>query len=815
MTRFSESEFHMAKINTLVGLLFVLLIASPALGEMDVLLRDAAVVSGTTAAYTASRSITAGPSYVVENGATLSLYAGQTITLLPGFHAQAGSAVLLHVTGEDAVPPTILSAYPADADVIASQGNPVTLLIAFSDAHSGIRTVTLLDGLGNDISTQAIIDGDSLEYVIDATGDADYSFTIIIEDLAGNTVTKVMSFRIDATIPVTTVDTAGEQFTDPVSISFGCSEDATIYYSTDGYPPFIGAANTIVLPAAAAALTIDGTTRLTYFAVDAAGNVEETKSVVYYFDDIPPTVTELSATYNAGSDRIELAWQVPAVPVASYQLYRAISLHDLKILEDSRTGGYRPPERLRLAAGQTTGTSFNDTDIMPGITYWYGVTVIDALGQESLISWLVNATSTAVTTAQTREEAIAKALTWLEAYQQPTGFWGNSRRLKTIATIHALDLFRQHDVDSAGIRSGVYALRGAPALNNDFLARRIATLSSYGQNVDAEMAQLIVNAHRIGDQLNGWGIQKNYFPDPVDIVLGAKAVEQSGTALTFPNECYNSLRDWHAPLNENYNIRSAEADKFAWVNLGEPSIYASAMAYAVMDAHYRDDAPVIDYQWIIDAQQEDGSLGGSLMDTAGVLLWLDIPESARTAAVGYLVSQQAADGSWDASPFTTALCAKALTAAHPFGHKKHAFGGSDYAFSIFKDGWDFAGDDFTFTMKVKLVDDGRRFHGLASQNQSWRIHYDRLYNIIALNAADGSVSFNTNALGDLLFDGSTHTVEVNRTGSLWRIWVDGSLQSYYTNANAMPDLDRRRYIGRVNLGSGWDYLNGEIEIIMP
>lgn len=453
---------------------------------------------------------------------------------------------------------------------------------------------------------------------------------------------------------------------------------------------------------------------------------------------------------------------------------------------------------------------------MPGITYWYGITVIDAEGRESLISWLVNATPTGGGRAQSREEAVARASTWLEAAQQANGFWSNKRHLKILSTIHALDLFQRQGIDSAGIRRGHYALRGAPALNNDFLARRITTLSTQGQNVDADLARLIVNAYRTGDQLNGWGVQKNYFPDAVDTVLGARAIEDSQMPLSLPNECYKTLRDWYSPLEPDYDIRSTEADKFAWVNGGAPSIYVSAMAYAALDGHYRDEAPLIDYQWMLDAQRPDGSLNGSLVDTAGVLLWLDIPESVRAAAVAYLVSRQAADGSWDSDPFLTGLCAKALAAGHPFGHEKYAFDGSQYAFSIFDEGWDFGGSDFTLTMKVKLVDDGRRYHGIATKDQSWKLHYDRLHNILAFNSVDGSVSLTTDPLENILFDGSHHTVQISRSATTWRIWVDGTLQCHHTGAAVMPNDEGRRYIGRAIVdGSTWSCMAGEVEIISP
>lgn len=56
----------------------------------------------------------------------------------------------------------------------------------------------------------------------------------------------------------------------------------TIYYSTDGVDPAVGAANTSLGPTPLGGIVIpSGTTTLKFFAVDSSGNVETVRTEVY------------------------------------------------------------------------------------------------------------------------------------------------------------------------------------------------------------------------------------------------------------------------------------------------------------------------------------------------------------------------------------------------------------------------------------------------------------------------------------------------------------------------------------------------------
>jgi hypothetical protein len=67
------------------------------------------------------------------------------------------------------------------------------------------------------------------------------------------------------------------------------------------------------------------------------------------------------------------------------------------------------------------------------------------------------------------------------------------------------------------------------------------------------------------------------------------------------------------------------------------------------------------YQWIIDSQAPDGSFGKGIIDTAAVLLWIPLADTAKTNAINYLISQQEGNGSWDNNDaYVTGLCLEAL-----------------------------------------------------------------------------------------------------------------------------------------------------------
>ena len=104
---------------------------------------------------------------------------------------------------------------------------------------------------------------------------------------------QTQTYVIDTVKPVTTASPLAGTFGGPITVTLTASEPAVIRYTTDNTTPNISS------PVYSAPLNISISTRLQYFATDAAGNVEAVKSQIYYIDTVPPvtTATPSGGTY--------------------------------------------------------------------------------------------------------------------------------------------------------------------------------------------------------------------------------------------------------------------------------------------------------------------------------------------------------------------------------------------------------------------------------------------------------------------------------------------------------------------------------------
>jgi len=106
----------------------------------------------------------------------------------------------------------------------------------------------------------------------------------------------------DTTSPVTTALPAGGTFSAAQTVTLSASKAATIYYTLDGSSPTTSSA------VYNGPLTISANTTLKYFAKDAAGNVEQTKSQLYTIDGSadPGTLPPVTSASPAGGSYSDL-----------------------------------------------------------------------------------------------------------------------------------------------------------------------------------------------------------------------------------------------------------------------------------------------------------------------------------------------------------------------------------------------------------------------------------------------------------------------------------------------------------------------------
>jgi hypothetical protein len=629
----------------------------PVYGADHITLQDQTVGASEVQEHFAGLSITAGPNYTVQSGAQVTLRSGRTIILKPGVTIEKGAKFAVHIFGEDTTGPEVISGYPQNGAVIPAPGGPLSMLITFGDSGSGVRSVILLNSENENITSQATVAANTIEYIIANPTDGDYVFTLELEDNLGNITRTPITFRVDGIIPVTTVSMAGGSYDDPISIDLTASEPATIYYSTDGYPPYAGADNTFSATAPITGLAIERTMNLQFFAVDPAGNVEEIQSEVYVIGEVPGLTISPTAVYNPSQNRVELTWTALPDFITGYHVYRCSSQTDKAIMEQSLAGGYPPPNRFRLTPAPLSADYYHDTAIVPGASYWYGVTVINN-SIEGVVSPPMAVEIDVNAPAANPADAIARATVWLEKTQHFQGHWGEKASTRILATSQVLNAFNRADMDNAALRKAQFYLRGQHADNNDFLSRQIMTLHGYGQNVDQQVNRLIAQAYISGTSIYGWGMQKRFLIDAIDTALGGNAVACASAGLEDATGTTLNNYAWYQLKNAS-TLQSTESGRFSWVSDQAGSVYPSAYVYWTIDNFQTND---FDVQWIKETQATNGNgaFGSGLIDTAAGLLWLELTDTEKTDAVNFLVSRQSINGSWNDDPYVTGLCLEAL-----------------------------------------------------------------------------------------------------------------------------------------------------------
>ena len=545
---------------------------------------------------------------------------------------------------KDKSAPKLLSGWPTNNGVVrANQNELIELVYTFVDS-TGIQSIAIYDQDGNDISTDAVIDNNSITLLLDPSEDALYQLTIIATDIHGNSKEENLSFDVKISYPVTTTSVASGLYQAPIAVDLVTTKDATIYYSTDGYPPIIGAANTQQGNTRINNIEISATTNLQYFAVDAAGNREKTKSSVYRFSELETYNPVISADYDSQNQHINLTWD-SSVNTQEYKVYRVNSLLDLDVLTASQKQQYLAPAVYLLAA--TSSNSYVDTSIENGATYYYAISKVDENGTESLISDTVTVNALPLVSAVDIDDAITRTKQWLYRMQAQNGTWGSNKNLTLLNTTAALDALQHFkDENPYSISKALAYVIGAYADNNDYLSRQILTLSTYGLYKYDKVNKLLAQAYFDDHSIYGWGLLKRYRINAFDTVLAYKAAKTSQK-----NVAKHVAAEY---ILLNGSLINPQG-RWSWVNQEQDSIYVSALVYKVTDSDRED------YAWIEQAQNIDGSFGNGLLDTLGVVLYLQLSKEQRDLALAYIIAQQNLTGDFNNDIYLSALALQALS----------------------------------------------------------------------------------------------------------------------------------------------------------
>ncbi|MCG8634149.1 MAG: chitobiase/beta-hexosaminidase C-terminal domain-containing protein [Desulfobacterales bacterium] len=581
-----------------------------------------------------------------------------TVTTLYTLRAERGSGAVekTFLVTVDNESPGVLSSYLPGKTRVNFTGAQIGLYATFTD-NTGITSIQLFDVDGQtqtDITSRATVKGNTISYDLTGLEDGHHTVKVVASDAAGNETPVILSFELDKTIPVTTPSVTPGHYSQNFTVDLTSSEPATIFYSINGSTPFEGGKNTLPEPSPIRGITIDKSMNLQFFAKDSFGNIEPVQSAVYLMGAIPDGITGLSGLYNAPD--VDLTWD-QATNAEKYRVYRASGSIDHAILSQSSQGGYPPPKRLLISSIDIPGgtISFTDTGVLPGMTCYYAVTQVNSNGVEGAAGQIVSVQIPEDGGTADKAQAIARALAWLGSKQDKTGFWKDNPGTGVLATSQVLNAYRLAGKSDLETHLALFYLRGHLVDNNDFLSRKIITLSAFGQNTDIYINKLIAKGNYISNSyLRGWGINESYVSDPVSSGLGISALEKySGTLPSgITNFIYSS---------KLYYLQSSESKRFGWIAGADKSVYASSLVYNAWDRFFSPQSPDFDSGWIARTQSPDGSLGNGVIDTSAALIWLDILTPAqKEMAAAYLVSRQNPDGSWNSSAYITGLCLEAL-----------------------------------------------------------------------------------------------------------------------------------------------------------
>jgi hypothetical protein len=200
----------------------------------------------------------------------------------------------------DTTPPATTESASPNANVAGWNNTPVTVTLSATDNPGGSGVKEVHYSLGGAATGSQVVSGNSATVPISAEGTTTLSYFAI--DNAGNReAVKTLTVKIDLTPPATSAsampgaNVAGWNNT-PVTVTLSATDNAggsgvkEVHYSLGG-----AATGSQVVSGNSAAVPIsaEGTTTLSYFAVDNAGNREAIKTLTVKIDLTPPTLTGL------------------------------------------------------------------------------------------------------------------------------------------------------------------------------------------------------------------------------------------------------------------------------------------------------------------------------------------------------------------------------------------------------------------------------------------------------------------------------------------------------------------------------------------
>jgi subtilase family serine protease len=249
---------------------------------------------------------------------------------------------------------------------------------------------------------------------------------------------------------------------------------------------------------------------------------------------------------------------------------------------------------------------------------------------------------------------LAQGAAWLAAMQEHDGSWldaGATRERDTAEAAAALRLFPETQAEA---EEGLGWLASHDAANTDYLARRIETLADAGRDCAALVAELVARRNADG----GWGAAAGFASTAGDTALALKALVCAGSTPSA------AIADGVGYLNTHRNADGGWGGE-GGASQVQPTADA-LLAFNALRTGYPVEAGLnTAAAWLLGKQNPDGGFGNSpstVYDTAAAVLALHelgAPGAIVGRGANYLLERQAQDGSWEGSPYQTAVAVRA------------------------------------------------------------------------------------------------------------------------------------------------------------
>jgi centrosomal CEP192-like protein/ASPM-SPD-2-Hydin domain-containing protein/Ig-like domain-containing protein/immunoglobulin I-set domain protein len=324
-------------------------------------LKNGAAIGGAT-----SSSYTTPATIASDNGAQFTVTVSDVVS-------NVTSNVATLTVNVPATAPSI-TAQPASKTVIAGQ------TATFSVAATGTAPMTYQWNKGGAAISGAI----SISYTTPATtmADSGAQFTVTVTNSAGKTASAAATLTVTAATLVLNASQASLNFSSvnlggnsilPVTFANGGNSNVTISNVTMSGAGF--SANgvqfgQILTPGQNATLNVT-------FTPSATGSASGSVTITSNATNSPTTVTLSGTGVQPVSHSVTLTWTASTSTVTGYNVYRS-----------TVSGG--PYTKLNLTP--VAATTYTDTTVQSGMTYFFVVTSVDSSGVESANSTEVSAT---------------------------------------------------------------------------------------------------------------------------------------------------------------------------------------------------------------------------------------------------------------------------------------------------------------------------------------------------------------------------------------------------------------------------------------